>query len=51
MVFELSNMSFDDDMVEIPFSMVFGSSFDSYGGWLEFLLIYTGTLLGFIYGL
>ena len=38
-------------MVEILFSMVFGNCVNTYGGWLEFPLIYTGTLLTFIYGL
>ena len=51
MVFELLNISFHDDMVEILFSIVFGSSFNTCKEWLEFLLIDTGTLLGFIYGL
>ena len=51
MVFELLNISFHDDMVEILFSIVFGSSFNTCGGWLEFMLIHTGKMLGFIYDL
>ena len=51
MLFELLNISFDDDMVEIIFSMAFGSCVNTYEGWLEFLLIYTGILLTFIYSL